>query len=128
MKSISLLSGATMALLSAFSVAQAQGVPQTVGVTRVDPATLATGFRASKVIGANVTNAAGDSIGKVDDVIIGNDGKTAYAVLSVGGFLGMGSKLVPVRYEDLRIVSDRVTLPGGTKEQLGNLAEFKYAG
>jgi len=106
----------------------AQGTPQTVAIFKVDPASVATGFRASKVIGGTVLNETGASIGKVDDIIISADGKAPYAVLSVGGFLGVGSKLVLVRYQDLNFANNKITLNGATKEQLTALPEFKYAG
>ena len=105
-----------------------QGVPQTGTIFRVDPVTVATGFRASKVVGAAVVNDKGDAIGKIDDVIISSDGKAPYAVLSVGGFLGVGTHLVLVRYQDLNFANNKVTLVGATKETLGGLPEFKYAG
>jgi hypothetical protein len=68
----------------------AQGTPQTVSLTKVDVVKVATGYRASEVIGASVVNEANDTVGKVDDIIIGQDGKSPFVVLSVGGFLGMG--------------------------------------
>jgi hypothetical protein len=105
-----------------------QGTPQSVTIFRVDPVGVASGYRASKVIGANVLNDRGDGIGKIDDVIISSDGKAPYAVLSVGGFLGVGSRLVLVRYQDLNFANNKVTLAGASKEQLMALPEFKYAG
>src|ERR1700704_7041623 len=104
-----------------------QGTPQTLTIFRVDPVGISTGYRASKVVGATVVNDKGDNIGKIDDVMISSDGKAPYAVLSVGGFLGVGSRLVLVRYQDLTFSKDKVTLAGATKEQLGILPEFKYA-
>jgi hypothetical protein len=121
----SLLAAAALAPLS--QQAFAQGAPQTVSLVKVDVAPLATGFRASKVIGASVVNDANESVGKIDDVIISADGKAPFAVISVGGFLGMGSKLVVVHYDSLRFQQDRVVLPGGSKDQLKALPEFKYA-
>jgi len=106
----------------------AQGTPQTVTIFKVDPVTVATGYRATKVIGANVVNETGASIGKIDDVLISADGKAPYAVLSVGGFLGVGSRLVLVRYQDLNFANNKVTLNGATKDNLAALPEFKYAG
>jgi hypothetical protein len=55
------------------------------------------------------------------------DGKQPYAVLSVGGFLGMGTRLVVVPYDTLKFGDKKVMLPGGTKEGLKMLPEFKYA-
>jgi hypothetical protein len=126
MKIRHLMTGAAaLAICAAMTVpASAQGQQQTI--MKVDVVKVSTGFRASKIIGANVINASNESIGKIDDVIISSDGKAPYAVVSVGGFLGMGSRLIAVPYELLRMVDNKVTLPGATKEQLKTLPEFKY--
>src|SRR5262245_61876848 len=105
----------------------AQGPPQTVQLTKVDVVKVATGYRASKVIGASVVNDGNDTVGKVDDVIIGQDGRSPFAVLTVGGFLGMGSKLVVLPYEQLKTTGGKIVLPGATKDALKALPEFKYA-
>jgi PRC-barrel domain len=107
--------------------AGAQGTPQTVELVKVDVQKLAAGYRASKVIGSSVVNDANETIGKIDDLLVSLDGKQPYAVLSIGGFLGMGSRLVVVPYDELRFAGNKVTLPGGTKEGLKTLPEFKYA-
>src|SRR5580693_1950865 len=60
--------------------------------------------RVSKVVGATVYNDQNQSIGSVDDVLMNDSNHTAgSAVLSVGGFLGMGSKLVSVPFDHLKI-------------------------
>ena len=94
---------------------------------KVDVVKVSTGFRASKIIGSEVVNASNETIGKIDDVIVSSDGKVPYAILSVGGFLGMGSRLIAIPYDSLRVVEKKTMLPGGTKEQLKALPEFKYA-
>ncbi|MGE0094713.1 MAG: PRC-barrel domain-containing protein [Alphaproteobacteria bacterium] len=118
-----------LVLATAFTAAPAfaQGSPQVVQITRVELKTVDAGFRASKVIGSTVYNDANDSIGTIDDILITRDGKEPYAVLSVGGFLGMGTKLVVVRYDSLKFGKDKTILPGGTKDGLKALPEFKYA-
>jgi hypothetical protein len=58
---------------------------------------------------------------------VSSDGKDPFAVLSIGGFLGMGSHLVAVPYDSLKVVDKTFVLPGGTKEGLKMLPEFKYA-
>ena len=105
----------------------AQGAPQTVQLTKVDVIKVATGFRASKVIGSSVVNEAGDTVGKVDDIIIGQEGKTPFVVLAVGGFLGIGDKLIVMPYEQLRTMDNKILLPGATKDALKDLPSFKYA-
>ena len=126
MKKAMLLATAAMfsfALLS--GSARAQGTPQTV--EKVNVQKLAAGYRASKVIGSSVVNNANQTIGKVDDLLVSPDGKQPYAVLSVGGFLGMGSRLVVVPFDNLKFAGKQVQLPGGTKEGLEKLPMFKYA-
>ena len=83
------VAAAAATALAAPLLVQAQGTPQTVQLTKVDVVRVATGFRASKIIGASVVNDAGDTVGKVDDVIIGESGKEPFVVLTVGGFLGI---------------------------------------
>ena len=105
----------------------AQGVPQTVELAKIDVQKLAAGYRASKVIGSSVVNEENEVIGKIDDLLVSLDGKEPYAVLSIGGFLGMGTHLVAVPYETLKSADDKIVLPGGTKNSLRMLPEFKYA-
>lgn len=50
--------------------------------------------RASELIGRDVQNRQGEDLGDVEDVLVNiNSGEVEYAVLSFGGFLGMGDKL-----------------------------------
>ncbi|ODT14506.1 MAG: hypothetical protein ABS35_34550 [Kaistia sp. SCN 65-12] len=117
-------------LLAGPALAQdAQPAPQeTVGVVKVDPATIATGWRASKIIGSTVENEHGETIGTVDDLILTADRQVPFAILSVGGFLGIGSKLVAVSYFDLDTTQKGKTiLKGATKDMLNAAAEFRYA-
>ena len=84
-------------------------------------------YRASKVIGSSVVNDANQTIGKIDDLLITRDGKDPYAVLSVGGFLGMGSRMVVIRYDSLKFADNKIVLPGGTKDGLKMLPAFQYS-
>src|SRR5512147_2637346 len=104
----------------------AQGAPQTV-IERVDVQRLAAGYRSSKIVGSPVVNDAIEKIGDVDDLLVEPSDKVLFAVLSVGGFLGMGERLVVVPFASLQIAGNRVMLPGGTKDALKALPEFKYA-
>jgi len=86
-----------------------------------------TGYRASKLLGGDVYNDQDEKIGKVDDFIVGSDSKVSVAVISVGGFLGMGARLVAVPAALFR--SDekgRTILSGATRDQLKALPEFRY--
>lgn len=95
----------------------------TVEVTKA----IAVGHRASKLIGAPVYNEQEERIGSVDDLIISPDRSVSFAVVSVGGFLGLGGRLVAIPVEQLQEKEDRLVLPGATKEALAKLPEFQYA-
>ena len=128
MKKSMVLASAAMIGIALFSGgAGAQGTPQTVELVKVDVQKLAAGYRSSKVVGSSVVNDANEPIGNIDDLLVSSDGKQPYAVLSIGGFLGVGTRLVVVPYEKLKFADKRVILPGGTKEGLRMLPEFKYA-
>lgn len=60
-------------------------------------------LKASSIIGTNVVNPAGDNLGDVKEVVIDpRTGKVAYAVISFGGFLGIGTKLFAVPFSALK--------------------------
>lgn len=102
----------------------------TAALSGADAKDLGGGYRASQVIGTTVVNDQNETVGKVDDLIIGGaSAKELVAVLSVGGFLGMGSRLVAIRYDTLKPNPDKndFILPGATKDNLKSLPEFTYA-
>ena len=104
-----------------------QGAPQTLSLMKVDPQSLATGYRTSKIVGSTVINESNETVGTIDDLIVTPSEKVPYAVLSVGGFLGMGTKYVVVPYSALEVNDKRMMLRGATKESLKGLPEFKYS-
>ena len=57
---------------------------------------------ATAVIGDSVVNRAGESLGKIEELMLDLEkGRVAYAILSFGGFMGMGEKLFAVPFEAL---------------------------
>jgi sporulation protein YlmC with PRC-barrel domain len=89
--------------------------------------------RASKLIGASVYNDRNEKIGSVDDLVLGKDNKADEVVVSVGGFLGIGTKLVAVPYTQLKLgdtknasSDNKVVMPGATKESLKAQPGFNY--
>jgi sporulation protein YlmC with PRC-barrel domain len=82
--------------------------------------------RASKVVGASVYNEQNQKIGSVDDMLIGSNDGVSGVVLSVGGFLGIDSKLVEVPYSQIQVNDDKLVMTGATKEDLTRLPEYKY--
>ena len=105
---------------------------QGVQLVTVDVQVVANGYRVSKLTGQAVVNDKNERIGKIDDFVIGHDeGHSLFTVLEVGGFLGIGSRLVAVPYDSLTIDQkgnkiEKIALPGASKDQLLKLAEFRY--
>jgi hypothetical protein len=125
-RSITFLAGAALVVASLSGPAFSQGAPQTVTLMKVDPTTLATGYRTSKVVGSSVVNEANETVGTIDDLIVTPTEKVPFAVLSIGGFLGMGTTYVVVPFSSLQVKDKQMVLPGATKESLKALPEFKY--
>jgi hypothetical protein len=126
-KTLLLASAAMFGVVFLAANVNAQGVPQTVEITKVDVQKVSAGYRASKVIGSSIVNDANETIGKIDDLLVTRDGKEPYAVLSVGGFLGMGTHMVVIRYDNLKFTDNKIVLPGGTKDGLRMLPTFQYS-
>ena len=99
---------------------------ETIEILEVDVKTVAEGQRASSIIGAYVYNIADENIGFIDDLMIGEDDRVGYAILSVGGFLGLGSHLIAVPFGNLEFGEDRFYLPNATREELLRLPKFDY--
>jgi len=118
-RSITLLAGAAAFAVTLSGPVFSQGTQQTLSLMKVDPQSVATGYRTSKVVGSTVLNEANETVGTIDDLIV--------AVLSVGGFLGMGSKYVVVPFSSLQVEDKKMVLPGATKDSLKGLPEFKYS-
>jgi sporulation protein YlmC with PRC-barrel domain len=117
-----------LALALAFAAGPAR--PQAgVALVKVDVNVVEQGYRMSKLIGRSVINDKNEKIGSLDDVIADKNNKQlAFAVLQVGGFLGVGGRLVAVPYDNLVIDDNgnKITLPGASKDELKKLSEFRY--
>jgi len=119
---------ATALSLAAVPVAAiAQGATQTNTV--LDVRTWATGLWSSEIVGSWITNANNDTVGKIDDLIVTRDNEPLVAILSVGGFLVVGTKLVAIRFDELHPAADHKSfvLAGATKDSLKALPEYTYA-
>ena len=87
--------------------------------------------RLSKLIGAEVRNDKGERLGKVDDLIADEDGRISYMVLSKGGMLSFGSKLVaiPMSAIEPRVTKDgklNINLAKQTLDQAPTFTASKY--
>jgi sporulation protein YlmC with PRC-barrel domain len=77
---------------------------QTITTTRTTPTNYRRVMSASTLTGDKVVNSAGEDLGKIQDIMLDTPtGRVAYAVLSFGGFLGMGDKLFAIPWDKLSL-------------------------
>ena len=76
----------------------------TLGTGSMSEVTIgADAIEASRVSGTKVYNTEGESLGHIYDVVIGKrDGRVRYAIMSFGGFLGIGEEYHPLPWEVLK--------------------------
>lgn len=81
---------------------------------------------AAEIIGSDVRNRMNEDLGEVTDVIIDpKNGDIAYAVVTHGGFLGLGEDEVAVPWKQLHVTPDlEVVVLDVTEEQLDNAPEI----
>lgn len=92
------------------------------------------------LIGQKVYNSAGEHLGDAEDIVIdAKTGKVAYAVLSFGGFLGMGEKLFAIPWSAFSVNTDNKHVilnvdkeklkkaPGFNKKEWPTMAELTWA-
>jgi sporulation protein YlmC with PRC-barrel domain len=69
-------------------------------------------WRASKVVGLNVYNEKNENVGSINDLLMDKSGGIKAAVISVGGFLGMGARLVAVPFDKVKFVTEPIAYTG----------------
>jgi sporulation protein YlmC with PRC-barrel domain len=103
-----------------------------LGVTVVQMEMVVVGWSAKRdLIGKAVVNDKNEKIGKIDDLIIapGKDGSTpsaSFAIIGVGGFLGIGNRDVAIPMEQLKLQNKQLILSGATKDALKAMPPFVY--
>ncbi|MGH9763260.1 MAG: PRC-barrel domain-containing protein, partial [Blastocatellia bacterium] len=78
------------------------------------------------VIGSKVINQQNEDLGKIEDIVIdAAAGRITYAVLSFGGFLGMGDKYFAIPWDALRFnLSDKHAILNVDKKILESAPGF----
>lgn len=83
-------------------------------------------MRSSKVIGMAVYNDQGEKIGVVDDILLPVTGGEVTAVLSVGGYLGVGQKMIKVPLSHVQFTSNKPVMPGVNKAAMMAIPSYSY--
>jgi sporulation protein YlmC with PRC-barrel domain len=100
----------------------------TLGVPPAEITTIAKGWSAKKqILDKSVYNDQNEKVGEVEDIIVAPDKSISYAILGVGGFLGLGEHYVTIPFNQLKAADGKFVLKGATKEALKALPKFDYA-
>jgi hypothetical protein len=84
-------------------------------------------FRVTDILGRELQDPQGELIGQVEDLIITKDDDVARIIVSVGGFLGIGERLVAISYEGLRIDPQKgIIVHDVAQQELIKQPEFHY--
>ena len=139
MKTLLLSTVCALALAGTAALAQTSGTTTTTTTTGTSVASTPTGmfmtpaagdYSASELIGTKVTNRANENVGEIADVMLDANQKVRAVIVSVGGFLGVGTRYVAVQPSALTITKkDEKTYTAQmdtTKDALKAAPEFKY--
>jgi sporulation protein YlmC with PRC-barrel domain len=121
------LMGILMAVAAGQVAAQVAG-STTIGVPATELTTLTRGWSAKKqILDKSVLNEQNEKVGEVVDIIVAPDKSISYAILSVGGFLGMGERYVAIPFNQFKADGGNLVLRGATKDTLKAIPTFEYA-
>jgi hypothetical protein len=81
-------------------------------------------LKATNVIGASVTNPEGEKLGSINDLTMSANGRVRFAILSSGGVLGMGGKLIAVPMKALSFKDDKNAILNISKKRLATAPSF----
>lgn len=102
-----------------------------LGVTVTQIEEIVVGWSTKRdLLGKTVVNDKNEKIGKVDDLIIspakGDTPAASFAIIGVGGFLGIGKQEVAIPTHQLKLQNKQLTLPGATKDAVKAMPPFVY--
>lgn len=124
----SVLAAALVGLMSAVPVTAQVAGSTNLGVTTEELKTVYTGWSVKEqILDKAVYNDAGEKIGTIEDLIIAPDQKLSYAIVGVGGFLGLGRHDVALPVGQLKNPNGKLVVTGATKDALKAMPEFEWA-
>ena len=117
-----------MITVAAGNVAAQVAGSTTIGVPATEITTLTKGWSAKKqILDKSVYNEQDEKVGEVNDIIVAPDKSISYAILSVGGFLGLGEHYVAIPFNQFKAGDGKYVLRGATKDALKTIPAFDYA-
>jgi sporulation protein YlmC with PRC-barrel domain len=103
-----------------------------LGVAVVEMDAVVAGWSVNRdILKKAVVNEKKEKIGTISDIIISPnpDGKVpaaSFAIIGVGGFLGIGKRDVAIPMEQIKLQDGNLMLAGATKDALKTLPPFEY--
>lgn len=79
---------------------------------------------AESLEGVEIVDVAGEKIGKIESVVLAKDRRSAHAVVTIGGMLGVGTRDILVSLDDLQTVDDKLQM-NITQKQLETRQEYQ---
>jgi sporulation protein YlmC with PRC-barrel domain len=128
MKSLSTIAVTVLMIATPACLAQQVVGSTTLGIAYAELRDVTTGWSTKKqVLGKKVFNDSGETVGKIDDIIVSPDKAVSYAIIGAGGFLGVGRHDVAIPVNQLKENDGKFILAGATKDAIKDMPEFEYA-
>jgi sporulation protein YlmC with PRC-barrel domain len=86
---------------------------------------VAGGYSAEELIGKNLVDAKGDTVGEIEDLLVTADNNVDKVLVSVGGFIGFGERRVALEIDKLSVTEDNVFTADISKDQLEAMPEYE---
>ena len=129
LKILTLAGAMALAAAGPFGQALAQTASTSAAVTKLIIQQPDNEWLARVFIGQAVHNAAGETVGDINDLVFSHKGQISIVVIGVGGFLSMGEKSVGIPFDALTLNvgknGERVIVVALSKETLVKAPEFK---
>ena len=128
MRTIVLVVCTSLVIAAGAANAVVQTAGSMVSVSTTELREVARGWSAKKqILGEGVYNNIGEKIGDINDLIVTPAKAVSYAIVGVGGFLGVGEHEIAVPVGQLKQQEGKIVLPGATKDTLKAVPKFEYA-
>jgi len=99
-----------------------------IGVTVTQLTEVVKGWSVKKkILGKDVYNDKDEKVGSIDDLIVGLDKASSFAIVGAGGFLGIDRHDVAIPIKQLEEKDGKFILPGATKDVIKGMPPFQYA-
>jgi hypothetical protein len=98
-----------------------------VGIAAAELREVTMGWSAKKqVLGQPVYNEKNEKIGTIDDIIVSPTKSVSYAIVGVGGFLGVGKHDVAIPVSQFTETEGNLVLAGGSRDAIKAMPPFEY--